>query len=319
MADVISHLNPLQYKAVGVLDFEAESSINIGLGDTGVRKAFLRIPEYDKFLIPSSTWKGAFRSISERLAKNMPFKHKLAETAVKFYREKEMGISYQGKPEDLEDFKKFTDTVIKVLRGDKTELPYASSEISEMAERIGYEKREIHEIERMGLQTRGGLAYRLAEDLLAVHCPIGRLYGNRLLAGKVRFLDSILERRAVKVEIRPGAGIDRKSGKVREGSLYFTETLTRGTRIKLIVIADNLISKEGDSRLFASTLNTIAEIGISIGTRKSAGLGMLKLNVESSYWYLIELGEDKKGLGLSNPFKYGKRKSFSEFKKWLWS
>jgi CRISPR/Cas system CSM-associated protein Csm3 (group 7 of RAMP superfamily) len=127
----------------------------------------------------------------------------------------------------------------------------------------------LKDVENKGIQATGGLAYRMAEEYLAVNCPLGKLYGNRVFAGKLRFCDSIVSTKSgTAVGRRPGIGIDRRSGKVMENLLYFTETISKGESIRLIIVADNLLKGQEDSKILGLTLKTIKTLGLQIGGRK---------------------------------------------------
>ncbi|MEM2169776.1 MAG: RAMP superfamily CRISPR-associated protein [Candidatus Nezhaarchaeales archaeon] len=306
---LIHHLNPLKCKIIGVLEFKIEAPLSISTGGAEARRAFIRIPGDEGFLIPSSTWKGVFRSISERIAKSMEFKDKLADLAVKSF-EEDLKASYRVN-------KEFCSEVLNVLRGNRsTVIPYSKEELIEIAEQSGFTLEEIGEIMEKGFNTRDNL-YRLSESILAFHCPIGRLYGNQLLAGKLRFLDTILRTSdGTKLHERTSVAIDRYSGKVRERAFFILESII-GERVWLRIIADNLTPRANDSRLFALTLRAIKELGLSLGARKSAGMGLLTLSDETSYWYIVDLESDKEGIKIANPFKYAEKKSMEEFLKWL--
>ena len=308
---LIHHLNPLEYKAIGILEFEIETPLYIGTGTTDMRRTFIRIPGNRGFLIPSSTWKGAFRSISERIAKSMDFRDKLAGLAVKLFKE-EPRVTYEVD-------EKFCNEVINVLRGDTSNIiPYSSKDLIEVAEETGFTLEEISEVKSRGFGARDNLLYRLSESILAIHCPISKLYGNAVLAGKLRFLDAILKPEASKIILheRPGVAIDRYSGRVREEALFILESII-GERVKLKIIADNLAPGAEDSKLFALTLEAIENLGLNLGARKSAGMGSLKMISEASYWYIINFREDKNGVKIGNPFKYAEKRNIKEFLRWL--
>ncbi|MEM4618797.1 MAG: RAMP superfamily CRISPR-associated protein [Desulfurococcaceae archaeon] len=308
---LIYHLNPLEYKAIGILEFEIESPLHIGTGTTDMRRTFIRIP--GGFLIPSSTWKGAFRSISERIAKSMDFRDKLANLAVKSFKE-EPKATYEVD-------EKFCNEVINVLCGGTSNIiPYDSKELIEIAEEIGFTLEEINEVKSKGLGTRNNLLYRLSESILAIHCPIGKLYGNAVLASKLRFLDTILKSEVSKIVLheRPGIAIDRYSSRVKEEALFILESII-GEKVKLKIIADNLVPGAEDSKLFALTIEAIENLGLNLGARKSAGMGSLKIISEASYWYVINFREDKNGVKIANPFKYAEKRSIKEFLEWLYS
>lgn len=310
--DSIHHLNPLEHKAIGLLEFKIKSPLNIGIGATDVRRAFIKVPKDRGFLIPSSTWKGAFRSVSERIAKSMDFRDKLVELAVKSF-EEEFKAAYKVD-------EKFCNEVLNVLRGGaSTIIPYSGEDLIEVAGEIGFTLEEVGEIKERGFGTRDNLLYRLSESILAFHCPIGKLYGNHVLAGKLRFLDTILRlgNDGITLHERPGVAIDRRSDRVRGGALFILESII-GEKVRLRIVADNLIPGAEDSRLFALTLEAIENFGLSLGARKSAGMGWLTLNGNASYWYTVDLRSDKSGVKIANPFKYAEKRSMEEFLKWLY-
>lgn len=306
---LIHHLNPLEYKIIGFLEFEIETPLHISAGTTEARRVFLRVPGDRGFLISSSTWKGAFRSISERIARSMRFESDLTNLAVKSFRE-DSRITYEVSKEFCED-------MLNVLRGHKSNIiPYNKEDLAEIACKIGFTSDEVNEIRDKGFSARDNLLKRLAESILAVHCPIGKLYGNHVLAGKVRFLDIILGHRAGLIHERAGISINRRSGTVREGALFTFESIVN-ERVKLRIVVDNLTPGAEDSKLFALTLEAIKNLGLSLGARKSAGMGSLKMRNEESYWYIVDLRNDEGGVGIGNPFKYTEKISVDEFLKWL--
>ena len=157
---------------------------------------------------------------------------------------------------------------------------------------------------------------RELEEMLAVflayHCPLGRLFGNRVWAASVRFLDTVLSRGAV--ERRAGIGIDRARGIVRENVLYFVETTEAGIEVPLTMVGEVWKPGSSSSKLLAYTLEAVRELGITLGGRKSAGLGLLSL--QRAEFHVVKLDEDKDGVLLANPFK-APAMSLSEFISWL--
>ncbi|MEM1554582.1 MAG: RAMP superfamily CRISPR-associated protein [Thermoproteota archaeon] len=298
------HLNPLEYKTIGLLDFELGSSLHIGIGGEEVQREFLRLPT-GELVIPSSTWKGAFRNISEQLAKSMKF-NGIAALAVESYYESKSGITYRS---DKNKFEKFAEDFVKTLRG----IPSGgmnSEELVLMMKGLGYTEEDILEVREKGLEAAEDLARIMAEDYIAINCPIGKLYGNRTITGKVRFFDSIFN---AKTHFRPGIGIERSSGKVKENALYFSEIVSFGN-LRLTFIADNLSPGADDSKLFANTLEAIKFVGISIGGRKSVGMGHLKLS--NGIFYIVDFRKDE-NLAIGNPFKKGEKFNLESFISWI--
>jgi CRISPR/Cas system CSM-associated protein Csm3 (group 7 of RAMP superfamily) len=288
------HPNPLMNKIIGELTFTLKSPLNVGSGDGERIRDFLRLPD-GRLIIPSTTWKGAFRNLSELIARNTAFSG-LPGLAVRLYAEKKAGITYRG---DGEQFSKYVESF-------KEEFSKKGKEFEILLRELGYDGREIER----ALEDRVILE-KMAEDYLAIHCPIGKLYGNRVLAGKIRFLDTLLRSGMI---YKPGVGIDRASGKAKEGALYGVNVIPPGPQIKLKMIIDNLLPGEDDARLFGATLKTIKAMDLSIGSRKSVGLGHLGL--QDGVFYMVDLRNDK-NFAIGNPFKKGRKMTLEELIQWL--
>ena len=303
------HLNPLENKIVGMLEFKVESPIHIGAEEAEARRSFLNVGS--DLLIPSSTWKGTFRSLSEKIAKNMNFNYP-SSLAIKLYHEGKSGIEYKPTEEvGKKEFDEFESELKGVFKGSGSKnIKFSIEDINKLIDELGFsDMRNLLEKEDEGVWKK------FTEAILAINCPIGKLYGNRYMASKVRFLDTFITE--PKVHERPGITIERKSGKVRENSLYFTEVYA-GEYIKIVFIGDNLKQGEDDSRIFASTLNYIKELGINVGGAVSRGLGYLKF--ENAKFYVLSLKEGKyenRILDLARPFKHTTPMKIEEFIKWL--
>ena len=295
------HLSPLKTKLVGELLFEADSPVHVGSGLPGARRQLITLPD-GSVLIPSSTWKGSLRSIAEKLVRSMEL-NGLEKLAVSCYREKSGGIEYEVGPNVVAEFS-------KALRGEENALKLGKQQVESALADLGYENKEVRE----ALKNEKRLK-RLASDIIALYCPIGRLVGNNKVAGKLRLFDTML--RATEIHVRPGVGIDRATGRAKEDILYFVESLPRGTLIPLRMIVDNVAQCEADSILLGGVLDWIRRLGLPIGARRSSGMGQLRLIVEKSKLYLIELGRDENGLALANPFKNAKRMTLDELISWL--
>lgn len=288
------HLNPLINKIVGELTFILKSPLNVGSGEGERIRDFIRLPD-GRLIIPSTTWKGAFRSSSELIARNTIFSG-FSGLAVRLYAEKKAGITYRG---DGEQFNQY-------VEGFKDEIRKRGKELESLLRELGYDGGEIGR----ALEDRVILE-KMAEDYLATYCPIGKLYGNRVLAGKVRFLDTFLRSGTI---YKPGIGIDRASGKTREGALYGVNVIPSGLQIRLKMIIDNLIPGEDDARLFGATLKTIKMMDFLIGSRKSVGLGHLGLH--NGMFYIVHLPNDK-NFAIGNPFEKGQKMKLDGLIKWL--
>jgi CRISPR/Cas system CSM-associated protein Csm3 (group 7 of RAMP superfamily) len=246
--------------------FEAETPVSVGVGGEEVLRQVLRIGHC--IVIPSTTWKGAFRAIAERLAKTMELDG-LERLAVKLYRETQKRIVYTPRDTD-QDWETYLSEFKSVVNGNPIQNPQYVLKPQEVTQFLNDVYVDIEEVKK----AKDGYE-KMAEGYLAYNCPIGRLFGNHVLAGKVRFMDTIID--VKQTHFRPGIGIDRRTGKVREGILYYIESIPTKTEIPLALIADNLVPGENDTVLFRLTLDYVEKIGLQIGAGKSRGLGLLML------------------------------------------
>ncbi|MEM3545998.1 MAG: RAMP superfamily CRISPR-associated protein [Candidatus Bathyarchaeia archaeon] len=304
---MILQLDSVCNKIVGLLTFGVETPIHVGAGGVEVRRSFLKVE--DRLVIPSSTWKGAFRSMSERIAKNMKF-NGVSSLSVKFYRETTRGISYSPANYKDAEFVNLRNELISVHKGLKPEaLGISRGDVDIAIRELGFSE----EVEKLNGYDETTWNW-FTEALLAVNCPIGRLYGNNYVAAKVRFVDTVIKGRTSE---RAGIGINRRALKVEEEFLYFMEALSESD-VKLMFIACNLKPGEGDSKLFASTLQYVREMGMSIGGSKSRGLG--HLTIKGAKIFIIDLTTgslDDKMLRIVNPFKHVPPTDLEGLIKWL--
>ncbi len=281
-------------KFVGKLVFKSETPFHIG----GTRERNIlytfRLSD-NRLLIPASTWKGAFRAISEKIAPTLPMSdlERLAVERVSLSRNPRESL----KKDDL--LSSFADA----LSG-KSSPPFDARNVKDVLLMLGYSEEELKS-DNPEDQMGALISY------LAYYCPIGRIFGNQVRAASLRFVDTQIPS---STQRRAGIGIERSIGAVREGALYFVETSSAGSSIPLLVVGE--IEKRGGStaRLLASTLEVVERIGLNVGGRKSAGLGLLLL--DKAEFHVVELRNDTNGLLLANPFK-APSKNIEEFIKWL--
>ncbi len=282
---------------VGVLTFKARGPIHVGYSrETNVLYA-LKLPRGDKscLIIPSSSWKGALRSIAEKLAPSLPMSdiEKLAVETVA--RAQDPGDARRRVRENglMGDF-------AKVLSGERQNR-FDRKDVEEKLKVLGYELGQIDDREWALVQY------------LSLHCPVGRLFGNWSLAGSLKFFDSVIKSG---FQRRPGVGINRSTGTVEERVLYFVETGEAYAAVPLVLSGEIESQGSTPARLLASVLEAVSEVGLNIGGRKSAGLGLLEL--ESSEFYAFELGQnkDERGALLANPFD-SEKMGLQEFIEWL--
>jgi len=271
-------------KFVGTIVFKTETPIHIGGNRESNVLYLLRLPN-GGIVIPSTTWKGAFRKIAEMLAPTFKMKE-IEKLAINFQIRQDIPKGYVQMFKDaLEYSKSFLDSnenVVAVLK------------------RLGYTEDEIKSEKNL---------QKLLGTYLQFYCPIGRLFGNQVWASRIRFTDTLLH--IPSTNIRAGIGVDRRTGTVNKKdkkALYFIETTDVDIEMKLNIMGE--LYGDISDKLFASTLEFIEEFGLSIGARKSVGLG--NLSVKNANFYVIDLSEDKNGTLLANPFKV-KPLSLNEF------
>jgi CRISPR/Cas system CSM-associated protein Csm3 (group 7 of RAMP superfamily) len=276
-------------KFVGILTFRADAPVCIGAQEERNVVYALHLPEGRGFLIPATSWKGAFRAIAERLAQKLKMSN-LEKLAI-------------DNPRD-ENFSERSLNLIKkfevALKGGEP-YPVSRAEILKLLGELGYTDDEIKEEQ----------ASSLLKTFLDYYDPIGKLFGNSVWASSIRFMDTVLPFNSQR---RPGIGINRRTGTVNEGSLYYTETTPTGISIKLNITGELDISDSTPLRLLASTIETVKLIGLTLGRRKSSGLGILTLS--DAKFHVVKLGEDVDGSFLANPFK-APVKTVDEFIAWL--
>lgn len=276
------HLNPLETKLLIEATLRTETPLHIGSGGSEARRSLLRLAG-GEIVIPSTSWKGAFRRISELLAKSMKL-NGLEELAVNLYKETKAGIRY-GEPGDSK-LEALAREIAKALRGEPAPTLQEIEDLEDLLRELGYTATDIEE-----MRSSREVASKLldaAGKILATACPIGRLYGNGILAAKVRFLDTIIR---PSINQRPGVAINRKTLTVEPRKLFFIEAIEKGYEIPLRIVIDNMKPGKTDAKILASTLEAVQKAGITIGARKSAGMGRLRL--EEVEVRILDLKQDQ--------------------------
>lgn len=276
-----------QAKFAAILAFEARGPVHVGGRREGNVLYALRLPD-GRLLVPGSTWKGAFRSIAEKLAPSIPAAgpEKLALELV--------AAGERGR-----------DAYLEKLRGDFEAALKGAATRFDPAD----VKRVVGEL---GLDREASIDAREAlEQYLEYYCPVGKLFGNRVRAGSLKFADSVVEAPTFR---KPGVGIDRKTGTVKEGVLYFVEAGDPGAPVKLLMVGEVDERGSAASRLLASTLLYVKELGVAVGGKKSTGMGLLELR--DARIHVVEYAADKGGAMLAQLLKT-KPMGVEEFAAWL--
>ncbi|MEM0358998.1 MAG: RAMP superfamily CRISPR-associated protein [Candidatus Hadarchaeales archaeon] len=289
----MSHLLPLKNRVIGRLEFEGRSLLHIGAGGEEVRREILKIGE--KVLIPASSVKGAIRKLVEQVART---------------------VSVPGLPDafeigegKLECLKEQVDQAVQWVLQQRGILPLLRSlGLEDELERLGVKSEEDWAKLELLPENRETLK-KIAVEYATVRHPLYRLMGGQKIASKLRFLDIPLE---ASIQDKPGVGIDRKSGRASEHHLYFLESV-KPSKLGLWFIVDNLEPGSLEAKLLAETLSLIKSVGLSLGARKSVGMGELELR-SGEFWIADLRGDD--GAKLADPFT-GEKLDLDNFINWL--
>ena len=236
------------------LYFKPTSPILIG----GIREGTITyfLDEGGDKIIPFSSWKGAFKRVTELVAKS------------------------------------YNDPILSSHLNDDHDNPPTRAEAEKIAEKICEKGCEGSELKKTdyGFLFSSGRTYTkddvvdtISKFLAYKQCPIEGIYGSKLFAGKVVFSDSIISS-SVLVQLTRTT-IDRKTWTVKEGHLY-TEELLLPEKVEVKVLLRNPNDKE--MKLWKETLDFIERLGLQIGNGKSKGQGMLTLDMEESTFRKVE-------------------------------
>lgn len=301
------------------MTFTCVSGIHIGAREEGapggqrVYKTSLKIGEM--LIIPATSWKGVFRAISERILLSMKLEG-IEATLRKLYHENSQGVGFKLDNKESDEFKALREYIASNYESVKDALSRLVTGNSEVVTKLAdYEDGE-------GLSNfllEEGIGRPLLQRYLGMVYPITSLYGSQGVAGKMRFLDTLVK--AI-LHYRPGVGIDRKTMTVREGRLYFTEFMVPADdMITLRIIIDNVMKGTTEAKLLAATLRYVKSEGIQIGGSKSKGVGHLELDDDKSHFRILNLTEkldlDTKIRRIASP-KNWEQKRFDEFISEVW-
>ena len=198
-------------------------------------------------VIPSSSFKGAIRALSESLSSFIAKALPSPENQI-IVSHKRIGGRVKH---EIEDEQKF----IEIAR--------------KRAKEMGIEPSDF------------GSGRMLKEGLLSLLCPIDKLYGFPRFAGKLRFSDII----PIKWESQfiARTSIERDSLKVAEGRLFEDEVIIPGSEFSAFIIGEDLFPGEPDSITLALTLDFIIKRSIQLGSGKSIGRGRLTISKGEVY------------------------------------
>ncbi|MCX8193679.1 MAG: CRISPR-associated RAMP protein Csx7 [Nitrososphaeria archaeon] len=113
-------------------------------------------------------------------------------------------------------------------------------------------------------------------------CIICGIFGSGELASHVKIYDSTpLENSNVNVFTKTGIAIDREFGSVKSGHLFTEEFVVPKTKWRFRMDVYNIVlfpePEDDRGKVLRTLLDTLKSIGLSIGSRKSVGCGLIKL------------------------------------------
>jgi len=267
-------------KFVGILKLRARGPVHVGHSREANVLYALRLQNGD-LVIPASTWKGSLRSLAERLAPSLPMSdiERLAvETVARAQDPSDARKRVREKEGLVDDFRKALEK--------QPQKRFDQRDVEEKLLSLGYDLQRIDDKEWVLVQY------------LSLYCPVGRLFGNWALAGSLKFFDTVIRSGSQR---RPGVGINRKTGTVQENVLYFVETSDAYAAVPLVLLGEVEAPGSTPAKLLASVLEALSEVGLNIGGRKSAGLGLLELESAEFYSFEPGKGKDERGALLANP------------------
>jgi len=274
----------LKHRAVLKLKFKPDSPIHIGSGAKGEVLQYALMLKKGEILIPASTWKGVFRRITEILAKSVSVK----PAAFSNY-EYEVLMAHEEK-EKITHYKAFH--IVEDCLKNMAKTYGAEALKTFLLNTVFPDERELEEA--VDVRT-GVIKKKKSRDvqekldfITQLLCSTCRLYGAPSLKGKLVFTDTIIPPNKYISRFRTHVGINRKSGTSEERALYSLQ-LIMPEEVELEIIVNNVKPKTADALLWAATLDYILKEGISLGMRKSIGLGILKVKKEESKVYVNEL------------------------------
>lgn len=124
------------------------------------------------------------------------------------------------------------------------------------------------------------------EPLLSFLCPICRLVGGPSIKSKIGILSVKPYISAIVTHTK--TSVDRVSNTVHPGYLYSIELLALD-KLEIVMVVKNVKPNSIEMKLLKASLDYLMNIGITIGGRKTIGLGKFKLDPEESKGIYIDL------------------------------
>ncbi len=132
-----------------------------------------------------------------------------------------------------------------------------------------------------GSSIRGCL--RMEAEKLSDEETIEKIFGRadkESLASKIIVRNGYLkEEEVIGLDTRPGIQIDRETGSVKKGALFFTEAIPRGTKFYFQIIVDNPTDEE--LQLILAAIRAVNDRGLGHGVSRGFGHVVIKIKDDS--------------------------------------
>jgi len=291
----------LSNRALITLKLTPKEPLHIGTGAKEFYSPTIKIKSIDNkeyVYIPESSIRGVLRRISESIVK-------ASINAFNGYERKLVEAHYEPE-EDIIRHLGVIDIAKEIVQDEdllKQFIP--EDEIGEVVKQIKSGKPPDEMLKKI-------------ETLLALLCPICRLWGSIGLRSKIIIRDVLISN--YKLHPYTRVSVDRKSQMQAKGRLFSIEK-TYIPSIELNIIVTNVKPGSSEALILASLLEYIKNLGISIGGMKSIGLGYLELDTEKSNVVYVDYEKvclEEKNIDkclnmLVNPWEYGNKISINEY------
>ncbi|MEM1947009.1 MAG: CRISPR-associated RAMP protein Csx7 [Candidatus Caldarchaeum sp.] len=127
-------------------------------------------------------------------------------------------------------------------------------------------------------------------------CVICRVFGGPTIASHITIYDAYPKDDSYRLEVRRRVSINRLTSGQHPGKLFDVEQVDPGTKWLCTMDIENIdiLGDESDeAKLLRGLMKRMGKLGITVGGKKSIGLGLLKIKLLSATRITIEDGEYK--------------------------
>ena len=267
------------------LKFEALSPLLVGAGSVvGNIKESFKMGKY--YVIPASSWKGALRREALTAAYFLNLDQKTRQILAEHLEakgEQKEGVGFHdgkgcsGMPE-IKSSKGFVD------------IEAARESLEPELYHLIHESMRVDEAEA-----------EICAALKNFACPVDSIFGSMYFSSLSNFSSSVFTGRP---EYRYRTSIDRLTMSVASGHLFVDEVVWPSSNVELyatLIVPDRkelygyVRDPESITAVWKATLDRLSKTGVSLGSGKSYGLGLLRLKPEESTFLEVpEKGEGYK-------------------------